>query len=223
MISKEKQFIFIHNFKTGGTSIEKKLGHFDTLSIDVQDHRTLREIELLGNRYHFFRLSVHAFRKLRLRAGAKYFRSCLLPELTRREFDSYYKFTFVRNTWSRLYSWYYNILKDDRLRALYNIETADYSFEDFIKHKVNHQTFSQLYYLKDSSGRINMDFIGRFENLQDDFNTVCKRLQIEDSQLPKLLHTKYDSYTSNYTEETRKMVQELYSEEIAYFGFTFGE
>ncbi|RLD27576.1 MAG: hypothetical protein DRI75_09180 [Bacteroidetes bacterium] len=54
MISKEQKFIFIHNFKTGGTSIEKKLGHFESLERDVQDHHTIRDIELLTNRNYFF-------------------------------------------------------------------------------------------------------------------------------------------------------------------------
>lgn len=62
MISKEKKFIFIHNFKTGGTSIEKKLGHFDTLQRDVQDHRTIKDIELLTNRSFFLKKSAYALK-----------------------------------------------------------------------------------------------------------------------------------------------------------------
>ncbi len=223
MISKEKQFIFIHNFKTGGTSIEKKLGHFENLEVDVQDHRTLRDIQTLTERSKFLKLTLYALKKGKLQAVSKHLKAAFKPELTASQFNQYYKFTFVRNSWARLYSWYYNILKDDRLRDVFGIESKDYSFEDFISNNFDHTKFSQLNYIKDKSGMVNMDFIGRFENLQEDFTKVCNHLNIEDSQLPKLLHTKYDSYTIHYTLKTRELVYNLYKEEIDYFGFKFGE
>ncbi|MEL6812984.1 MAG: sulfotransferase family 2 domain-containing protein [Bacteroidota bacterium] len=223
MISKEKKFIFIHNFKTGGTSIEKKLGHFDDLERDVQDHRTIKEIEMLTQRGRFFRKSLYALKIGKPKAALENFKTSLFPELTKVQYNHYYKFSFVRNTWARVYSWYANIMKDEVLRAAYGIKDPNFTYEQFLESKINHQTFSQLYFLTDSKGNVPMDFIGRFENLQEDFTIVCERLGIEDPSLPKLLVRKYGHYTDHYTPATKDLIYKLYKNEIDYFKFEYGE
>lgn len=223
MISKTHQFIFIHNFKTGGTSIEKKLGHFDILKNDVQDHRTLREIEQLTDRTLFLKKSLYAIKRGKFKRVSPNLGKAIYPALTKKEFDSFYKFSFVRNTWSRMYSWYANVMKDEHMRDQYSIDNLDFSFKDFLLEKINHETFSQLYFLKDKTGVVHMDFIGRFEHLQSDFDIVCNTLAIKDTALPKMLVRKYSHYTENYTEETKQLVYTLYKDEIEYFNFKFGE
>ena len=223
MVSKEHKFIFIHNFKTGGTSIEKKLGHFDTLKRDVQDHRTIKDIEQLTDRSHFFRLGLYALKIGKPMAFSHHIKRSIFPELTKKEYDTFYKFSFVRNTWARVYSWYANIMKDEVLRKSYNITDPNFSYEQFLSEKINHNTFSQLYFLTDSKGNVPMDFIGRFEKLQEDFNLVCSNIGIEDPLLPKLLVRNYAHYTENYNEKTKDIIYKLYKEEIDYFNFEYGE
>ncbi|MEZ4874054.1 MAG: sulfotransferase family 2 domain-containing protein [Flavobacteriaceae bacterium] len=223
MISKEQKFIFIHNFKTGGTSIEKKLGHFNTLERDVQDHRTIKDIELLTHRGFFFKKGLYALKIGKPKSALRNLSLSLQPELTRKEYERFYKFSFVRNSWARMYSWYANVMKEEWHRKLYGITNESYSFEKFLKEKINHATFSQWHFLTDFKGNVPMDFIGRFETLQEDFNIVCEHLGIEDPTLPKLLVRNYGHYTENYNEITKDLVYSLYREEIDYFKFEFGE
>jgi len=223
MISKTDKFIFIHNFKTGGTSIEKKLGHFNNLKRDVQDHRTIREIERLTDRTWHLRLFLYSMKKGKFKSFGRHLKAAGFPELTKAEFNSFYKFSFVRNSWARMYSWYANIMKDELHRQQYGITSDSFTYKEFLKEKIDHCTFSQLYFLQNKRGDVPMDFIGRFENLQEDFDKVCEQLKIEDSTLPKLLVRKYGHYTDNYDNETKDLIYKFYKEEIDYFGFEYGE
>jgi Sulfotransferase family len=222
MISKEHQFIFIHIHKTGGSSIEKELGLFDKLERNVQDHRTIKEIEALTDRKQHLRNTLYSIKNAKFRKARKYFDFTINPTLSAGEFERYYKFSFVRNTWSRLYSWYSNIMRDDIHKEVYNITDSNYSFQNFLEEKVNPNTFSQLNFLKDKKGNITMDFIGRFENLQQDFNKVCVHLGIENKTLPKLLVSGNLHYSQFYNSGTKDLVYKLYKEEIDFFNFEYG-
>ncbi|NQX77063.1 sulfotransferase family 2 domain-containing protein [Gilvibacter sp.] len=222
MVSKELKFIFIHNFKTGGTSISQKLGLFNELENDVQDHRSLSEIQRLTQRNYFLKLGLYSLKRGKPGRFVHYMGQSIAPELTATEFNSFYKFTFVRNTWAQVFSWYRNIMRDSRMRAKYGITDSELSFERFLEHHMNHQKFSQYNHIIDLSGKVNMDFIGRFENLQADFDIVGQRLGIEDTELPKLLVKNHDSYVQHYSESAKDFVYKHYREEIDYFGFEFG-
>ena len=51
-----------------------------------------------------------------------------------------------------------------------------------------------------------MDFIGRFENLQGDYDTLCDTIGKPRVQLPHLNKSKHDHYAKYYDDETRRVV-----------------
>jgi len=222
MISRKHKAIFVHIHKTAGSSIEKKLGLFNELSRGVQDHRSIHDYERTADigRFYYLRNSLHYYKHKNLKFGHKYLKYFFSPELTNDEYKTFYKFCFVRNSWSRIFSWYKAIMRDEILKKMQNIPD-NYTLKQFIQEKIDHKTFNQLYFITDEKGNIPMDFIGKFENLNNDFAYVCSELGIKNSSLPKLLISNNEHYSDFYDSISKDLVYKLYKKEIDYFNFSF--
>lgn len=140
----------------------------------------------------------------------------------------YFKFTFCRNPYDRLVSTY----------KFFKLAERGSTFSSFIKNtklfeKVNsildrglcldtnfeYHLLPGVYFIKHG-----VDFVGRFENLQEDFDTVCDKIGIPRPKLPHIIKTNHKQhYTQYYDDETREIVAERYAEDIEYFGYKFEE
>jgi len=149
------------------------------------------------------------------------------------KFDRYFKCTFVRNPWDRAVSAYTYLCKggspassEDQYWAKF-VNSFD-SFDDFVCSWMNAETINrnalftpQVTFLKDSFGRVNMDFIGRFEHLESDFEALASQLHIS-AHLPHLNQSRATTaYQDFYTADSRDIIQRLYCEDIEKFGYNF--
>tara|TARA_R110002167_G_scaffold366019_1_gene592663 strand:+ start:205 stop:807 length:603 start_codon:yes stop_codon:yes gene_type:complete len=138
--------------------------------------------------------------------------------------DEYFKFTFVRNPWSRAVSMYVfrgrKTINEISIAfpglGQWIVDCSPENFRKYLKHKP-YTTGRQMIYVN------GCDFVGKIENLQQDFNTVCDKVGIPQQQVPHKNKTKHKHYTEFYDNETRELVAEKYAEEIEYFGYKFGE
>ena len=243
MISHHHKCIFVHIPKNAGQSIENVF--LNLLDLDWETRAPL----LL--RYND-RPELGPPRLAHLRAHEYIFYKYLSQEL----FNEYFKFTFVRNPWSRMVS-IYKYLMFNHKYLKFNRRCDFKSFlANAFKNKIwrNEYWFvrpqSDFVYAED--GRMLVDFIGKFENLQDDFNYVCQKIDLPSTEVPHVnksnvqprlsLHPKklikyfnhrinhinvkripaFKKYQDYYDNESIEIVAELYKKDIELFGYKFG-
>ena len=83
----------------------------------------------------------------------------------------------------------------------------------------------QSHFVTDHSGKVILDFIGRFEQLGEDFEEACRLGDIPRIGLP---HTRRSQkrkkdYRSYYDDATAELIATHYSEDIELFGYSFDD
>jgi hypothetical protein len=80
----------------------------------------------------------------------------------------------------------------------------------------------QVDYLVDASGRECVDYVGRFESLEDDYRVIRERLGLSQRRLPHIRHgTSHPHYSLLYSDATRDIVAERFAADIERFGYRF--
>lgn len=148
-------------------------------------------------------------------------------------FETYFKFTLVRNPWSRIVS-SYTFLKNggfdqrDNLWTKENINNFE-SFEEFIIQLPNNKILlnwihfmPQHKWILSPTGKNHFDHIGKLENIDDELRFLCDRLglkYINNIILNSSNNTKY--YKELYSSKTRSIVEEIYYKDIKLLGYKF--
>ena len=138
--------------------------------------------------------------------------------------DSCFVFSFVRNPYDRLVSAHKYLTEGGGNKVDKKFgKTISSDFKYFLKNQLNNNLnwlhfIPMKFWLNDD-----LDFIGKTENYEHDFNFVCDKIGITHQQLPHKNKSKHKHYTEYYDDETRQIVAEIYAKDIEYFGYKFGE
>jgi hypothetical protein len=224
MISHENKCIFIHIPKCAGTSIENALGHFEgNVGRGFQDHRTIRMLEAPLLNPHIFSSRENVRTALRRMKSKLHLQTNPRNKFTvnKKQYEEYFKFTFVRNPWARAYSWYENVMRSDAHKKNLNI-VNELSFEDFLMRFSGKGALrEQTYWITNFGGKIPLDFIGRFENLSEDFSKICELMDLESIDLPHNIRGSGSNYQEKYSRRAKEIVSSYYQTEIALFDYKF--
>lgn len=149
------------------------------------------------------------------------------------KWSQYYKFTFVRNPYDRLVSaWvktYKHVVKGEN-PWLQHIDHTDKKtfkkikgiFDQFVREQLPELSISFEHYKPqvdwlDKS----IDYIGRYEQLENDLNIVCEAVGIKLDKIPYHSHTNKVDYRDYYSPATKKLVARIYAEDLERFNYTF--
>lgn len=215
MISHKYKCIFVEVPKTGSSSIRAIIGSPPKLHLNI--------CQIRYDMQHYW--THYGGKKNWILAGLY----LLLPERKRIEigdnqFDSYYKFGFVRNPWDRVVSLYLRkegLQMKDKMTFDEFVEWIKYSSSTCI-HPVPHA--NQLDWLVDPHGNMLVDFIGKFENYHNDWGVIANRL----GALSELPHKnknpiKRKHYIEYYSKKTMGIIGDKFRVDIDYFGYEFGD
>ncbi|KPA18984.1 Carbohydrate sulfotransferase, 8-13 [Candidatus Magnetomorum sp. HK-1] len=203
IISNKLKTIFIHIQKTGGTSIDKAIQNIDTNAI-----KRVNEIPATHN----------------IQKGKHLWAIDLKKYLPSGIWDDYFKFAFIRNPWDRLVSWYYMcVQKPENYKRLY-IKNNFKDFSDFLingtKGLAQRCSYNQVDFITNNDGEIILDFIGRFENYNNDIKKISSQLGVELDVL-NFNKSEHEHYRNYYTEKTKKIVEDRFMNDIKCFNYHF--
>lgn len=216
LLCNRHRFLYVHIAKTGGTSVRAALR-----TLQYRDPMYLLQwICARLDHASGHRIAAKLPRHARIIAAAE-----MLPKTY---FDSLFKFAFVRNPWDLQVSSYHH-LKRERPQLLDGFD----SFEAFTRWKLDPQRPYQYHidtaislqsdHVVGLHGEPLTDFLGRYEQLHDDFAYICKRIGIKHLQLPHKREAtdRKPDYRSYYSDALAEQVGRHYARDIEMFGYRY--
>ena len=137
-----------------------------------------------------------------------------LTASTAKSFNDYYKFAFVRNPWARFVSLY--LFLRGRDRDIVRNKSFSFFITDIVTNR-NMYSRTQVRF-----GLEHMDYVGQFENIDADFQLICRNIGIPDEIV--LSHFKDQgeyNYRDFYTGTTKAMVKAHCQKTIKWFNYKF--
>lgn len=150
-----------------------------------------------------------------------------------KKYARYFKFAFVRNPWDRLVSAYEYLLEEGSATSNKDTEWAEFiksfgSFDDFVCQWVNERNIyrrtvltPQFEFLVDNFGGLSVDYLGRFETLEEDYQCLAEKIGGCDP-LPHKNASSRKDFRSYYSAQAIDIVARVYAEDIRLFGYDYG-
>ena len=132
--------------------------------------------------------------------------------------DTSFRFCTVRNPYDRFVSYCRFVNRANQRMQHEPLETMKQIIRD--KQAGEHILFRpQCEFVTDEEGRLLVEYVCRFEALQEHFDHICQRIHLQASQLPQINVSSQARYRSSYDQELQELVYEVYQEDFALFDY----
>jgi hypothetical protein len=229
IISHTHKFIFIKSEKTAGTSFEAALSAHcrdNDIVVPINDFRHNRNEK--GEFIHRAMNADEEYRTIGQHVDAKTIRRKVPAGI----WNSYFKFSIIRNPWDRTVSDFFWKWRQDpaiapRKRFYHHLgipfnELAQIRkpFTEFLMSD-EFENNDRFYIIDD---QLCVDFVIHYETLLEDVREVCKRIGLPPVELPNLktgFRQKRHHYSEYFDEESKAIVAEKHKNDIRLFGYEF--
>jgi len=206
IISHQKKFIFVHTYKTAGTTIKSEL-----LQYSRYRERLISTVYLKYFIYLINQIFDSGKNGNKWISGVPKHASAseICEYIGEDKFNEYFKFSFVRNPF-------------DWLVSLYSyMYSQKMEFGDFLKkvERDNYPTQSS-FLLIDSE--IAMDYVGKVESIDYDFQKIRERIGLPNNNIDRLPITNASfrkDYMSYYSNDQKEFVVNFFNDDFVNFGY----
>lgn len=204
IVSFKKQFIFVAVPKTASQSIRTHLRQYlatGDWEQSVYSQPRFFPVEALANFGH----GHLTFRQVK---------PYLLPNMT----SEFFSFAFVRNPYDRLVSFcsFYRDIHASMLRDPAGTMKSVLTNTKLTKHVF---IAPQHQFICEENGDLAVSFVGKFENLQQDFDHVCREIDLPLSMLPLINRSERQKTFQYFDSELLEMVQTFYHKDFELFDY----
>lgn len=198
LISRKHKFIFIHLYKNAGSSITNAL-----LPFAQDDDPADSNLPPFNPQPYHIHISA----------------ADLAAHLGAEAFSRYFSFSIVRNPWDWQVS-LYSFMRTYKAHRQHAMALKFQNFKEYLRWRCAEEVRLQKDFLVDEQGKVLVDFVGRFERLDDDFREICKHIGIT-AALPHLNLSNTRPYQTFYDEESIELVRTTFKADIDLFNYTF--
>lgn len=196
VISHQKKFIFIHNYKVAGTSMRSALTQYQPLWLRS------KVTQYLKNKY-IMRPHIKAA-ELKQRVPDKVF-------------DEYYKFGFVRNPWDWQVS-LFEYMRQDHRHFQHELALSFKDFDEYLDWRVNEDLHLQKSFFYDNDNNMIMSKIYKFEELDDAVKDLNETLDLA-IEMPHKNKSSRKKTKDYYNDKNSKLIEEAFAEDIRLFDY----
>jgi len=204
IVSHRLNFVFVHIFKTAGTSIKRALRRHAMPVWQEPANHVLK------------RIGVRQFGPSGYPDHMK--ATQLIQQTSLEQFNSMFSFAFVRNPWDWELSHYKYIIKRPRHSSHKEVKRLG-TFSEYVRWRCDGRFQLQKSFVFHQRQRV-VDFVGRFETLNEDFQLVANRLEVP-SKLKRLNRTRPTIYQQCYDDHTSDLIATTFQADIVEFGYQF--
>ena len=215
MIFFKKKIIFVHIPRSGGTSIEKNLWRSEfnqdfTFKMNDEKHLLQGFVDRYRNKYQS--------------DGLQHLTLDNIKKIYLNESKNFFKFSFIRNPFSRVASAYCEIMRYRKDLRDFLVIYKDSSFKNFLRLiKKNHHTHWMP--MNRFFSHKSLDFIGKFESFSNDLDKLGKIIDIDFLKKNKSDSGSFSEkahYLDFYNDkENIELVSEMYEEDLSRFDYNF--
>lgn len=143
----------------------------------------------------------------------------LKPSIGDEIWDSYYKFSFVRNPYDRFVSYCAFM---NRQNPDFHDNPQSYMYNALLARQTKkHILFKPQYeFICDESGNLMIDYKGQYEDLQGGYNHIAQELNISTEELDQVNGSKHEHYSTYYNDELKELVYKMYLKDFELLGYS---